>query len=201
MARPVNPQRSAARREAIVLAAAELFGVNGFEQTTTAQIAKAAGISPGGVFYYFEDKRAVFRAIFQRDLPMSKALVAAALDRDDPLDAVLHVVDQLAEDVMNPLAAGLLVELVRQAGRDPELTRVVHENTTIITDGLAVLLRRCQAADLIDSSLEPGEAAQWIQSIIDGAYLNADPDRDPRPMLRRIVRGFLLSGNDGDTHV
>ena len=184
------------------MAASELFAAHGFEQTTTAQIAKAAGISPGSVFYYFEDKRAVFRAIFQRDLPLSQALIDEALSRDDPFEAVLEVVGRLAEDAMNPQATGLLVELIRQAGRDPELTRAVHQNAVVITDGLTTLIQRCQSADLVDAQLNPTDAAHWVQSIVDGAYLSADPERDPRPMLRRIVRGFLLPPiSDREPHV
>lgn len=201
MARPVDPQRSAARREAIVLAAAQLFAQHGFESTTAAQVAKAAGMSPGSVFYYFEDKRAVFRAIFERDLPQSRLLIDRALAEPEPLAALLAVVDELAAETMDPLAAGLMVELLRQVGHDEALAATILENTAIITDGMAELIRRAVNDGLIDPALEPYEAAQWIQTIVDGAFLSADPGRDPRPMLRRIVSRFLAPPNEKENNV
>lgn len=191
MARTADPEHAAARREAITRAAAALFAEHGFERTSAAEIAKAAGLSSGSVFYYFADKRAVFRALFEQDLPASRELVARHATGEDPVASILAVVDALAADTMDPLAPGLMVELVRQAGKDEELTQVVVETAAVQHAGLATLVERGIRAGSIDPSLDPGETAQWIQVVIDGAFLNADPDHDPRPMLRRMITRLL----------
>ncbi|SFP73931.1 DNA-binding transcriptional regulator, AcrR family [Amycolatopsis arida] len=195
MARTVDPARAAARRAAITLAAARLFAERGFEGTTAADIARAAGLSPASVFYYFPDKRAVFRSLFERDLPVYQRLVRRCLAMADPHAAILTMVDELAAEALDPVAPGILVELLRQVGRDPELMRVVAENTEVLRTGLAALMRRGIDAGTVDPELDPDEAAAWIQTVIDAAFLNADPSadpaRDPRPMLRRLVAGFL----------
>ncbi|MDA3644939.1 TetR/AcrR family transcriptional regulator [Saccharopolyspora indica] len=190
MARTADPERAAARREAIMRAATVLFAERGFESTSAAEIAKAAGLSSGSVFYYFTDKRAVFRAIFEQDLPATRELVARHAD-GDPLASILAMVDALAADAMDPLAPGILVEIVRQVGKDPELAQVITETAAIQHAGFAALVERGIRAGAIDPALDPGEAAQWIQVAIDGAFLNADPDHDPRPMLRRMITRFL----------
>lgn len=197
MARTVDPDRAAARREAIIRAAGKLFGEQGFEGATAARIARDAGLSSGSVFYYFEDKRAVFRAIFERDIPVSQAMVERCTAEPEPMTAILAMVDELAADAVVPYARGIVVELLRQVDRDPELARIVTVNAAIVHDGLTTLIERGIRAGSIDAELAPDESAAWIQSIVDAAFLSADPARDPRPMLRRIVSRLLAPDGEG----
>ncbi|MEU5850398.1 TetR/AcrR family transcriptional regulator [Saccharopolyspora shandongensis] len=191
MARTVDPARSAARRKAITQAAATLFAERGFENTSAAEIAKAAGVSSGSVFYYFADKRAVFRSIFEQDLPTSRELVQRCTAGEDPVASILTMVDELSVEAMDPIAPGLLVEILRQAGKDPELAQVIGQNAAILRAGFAELVERGIRTGAIDPALDPHETAVAIEVVIDGAFVNADPDHDPRPMLRRIVAKLL----------
>ena len=200
MARTVDPERVAQRREAITLAAAGLFGTKGFERTTVADIAKVAGISAGSVFYYFPDKRAVFRAVFERDLPLSREMVARYAEAGDVMAAILDLAAELVADARDLGAFGLVVELLRQVDHDPELGEVVTRTGQVVRDGLAGLIARGIADGTVDSALVPQEAAAWIQTLVDGVYLNADPDRDPLPDLRRTVARYLAppQQNEGE---
>ena len=47
------------KREAVADAAFELFLKEGFHRTTTRDIARRAGVSPGAVFTYFKDKEEI----------------------------------------------------------------------------------------------------------------------------------------------
>jgi AcrR family transcriptional regulator len=204
----VDAEAAAQRREQITLAAARLFGARGFEPTTVADIARAAGLSAGTVFYYFPDKRAVFRAVFERDLPLSRKLVARFADAEPATAAILDLVDELAAPARDPSAAGLLVELLRQAERDPELVEVVTRTARVVQAGLAELIERGIAEETVDPALVPADAAAWIQTLVDAVFLNADnadPARDSTPALRRTVARYLAPpasndtrGNDGD---
>lgn len=193
MARTVNHQQHQERRAAITAAAAALFARRGFAETTTAEIAKAAGISTGSLFYYFPDKPAIFRAIFEQDIPASRRLFEAHAEPEDPAASILDVVSTLAAPAREQLAPGLLVELLRQAGNDPRLMEVVSANEAIVQEGLATLVRQAAAAGRADAGLDTRAAAAWIRTIIDAAYLNADhdTDTDPLPMLRLIITRLL----------
>jgi AcrR family transcriptional regulator len=192
VARTVNQEQHQERRGAVTAAAAELFARRGFAETSTAQIAKAAGISTGNLFYYFPDKPAMFRAIFEQDIPESERLFAAHADTENPAESILDVVTTLAAPARDELAPGLLVELLRRAGKDPQLMEIVAANEAIVQDGLATLVRRASQSGQVDSSLDPDAAATWIRKIIDAVYLNAGgADDDPIPMLRLIVTRFL----------
>src|SRR6185312_13545084 len=124
-----------------------------FDRTTVADIARAAGLSAGSVFYYFPDKRAVFRAVFERDLPLSREMVARHADAARPVAAILDLVAEMAADARDPGASGLLVELLRQVEHDPQLVEVVTRTARILAEGLAGLVRRGIAEGSVDAAL------------------------------------------------
>lgn len=55
-------------RERILKAGFECFNSNGYEQTSLAAIAQAAGVTRGAIYWHFEDKRALFRAVVDYNL-------------------------------------------------------------------------------------------------------------------------------------
>ncbi|WP_280262567.1 TetR/AcrR family transcriptional regulator [Nocardia wallacei] len=193
MARTRDPERVGERRRTITRAATALFAEHGYERTTAAQIAGAAGLSPGSVFYYFPDKAAVFRSIFEQSIPEHSELIARHLDRTDCLAAILDIVDGLAAEATDPAAPGLLVELLRRLGHDEELATVVGADATQSAQALTDLLERGIAAGQIDPGLPPKDTARWILSIIDAAFLNIDPENphDPRALVHTTVARLL----------
>lgn len=193
MARTVDPNRVAERRRAITMAAGEQFAVHGYERTTATQIARAAGLSSGSVFYYFKDKAAVFRSIFELSIPEHAELFARHIDRTDCLAAILDIVDALAGEALDPSAPGLMFELLRRLGHDEELATIVLADARLSADALTTLLERGLRTGQFDPGFEPGETARWILAVIDGAFLNADPDHphDPRPLVRATVSRLL----------
>ncbi|MFC9438073.1 TetR/AcrR family transcriptional regulator [Nocardia sp. NPDC057030] len=193
MARTVDPNRVAERRRAITMAAAEQFATHGYERTTATQIARAAGLSSGSVFYYFKDKAAVFRSIFELSIPEHTELFARHVDRTDCLAAILDIVDALAGEALDPSAPGLMFELLRRLGHDAELATIVLADARLSAEALTALLERGLRTGQFDPGFEPGETARWILAVIDGAFLNADPDtpHDPRPLVRATVSRLL----------
>ncbi|MFC7327601.1 TetR/AcrR family transcriptional regulator [Marinactinospora rubrisoli] len=200
MARTADPDRTAQRREAILLAAGRLFGERGYERTTVAHIAEAAGLSAASVFYYFADKPAVFRAVFERDLPLAEALIDRHADAADPVAAILDVLSDQARDAADPGAAGMVVELLRRVEHDPDLLSVVTRTARVVRDGLAGLIARGIEDGAVDPDLDPAEAASWLQAIVDATYLNARPGHSPVAALRRTALAYLAPNQPGGTH-
>lgn len=85
-------ERRQATRDAIVAAAAALFGRKGFAATIIDEIAASAGVAKGAVYHYFPNKEAVFEAVLRQT---SAALAA------DITAKVVH-----ASDVLTMLARG-----------------------------------------------------------------------------------------------
>lgn len=189
--RRADPERIAQKREQIAVEAGRLFAAQGYDRTSVAEVAKAVGTSPASVFYYFEDKASLFRAVFERDLPAAEALIARHVKAPDPVTAILDVLDALARDAADPSASGMLIELLRRAGDDPELLAVVGRTANVLREGLAALISRGITEGAIDPDLDATETAAWLQAIVDATYLNARPGHSPHIELHRTVLGYL----------
>ncbi len=63
---PVRDLLARARREQILEAATRVFAAKGFRRATTKEVARAAGVSEGTIYNYFEDKDALLMAILDR---------------------------------------------------------------------------------------------------------------------------------------
>jgi AcrR family transcriptional regulator len=59
-------QQSAETREAILVSCLGLFAKHGFSSTSVDEIARAAGITKGAVYWHFKNKEELFQAILER---------------------------------------------------------------------------------------------------------------------------------------
>src|SRR5579862_5708132 len=75
--------QAAETREALIRAARELFGGQGYAATSTEEIVEHAGVTKGALYHHFADKEALFRAVFERvQLEVSDAAVVEFLQPD-----------------------------------------------------------------------------------------------------------------------
>lgn len=198
MARKVDPHQVEQKRSAIADTASRLFATHGYEATSVATIARELGTSSATVFYYFRDKASLFRAAFEQDLSVAEEIAERARGAEDPFTTILDLIAELGADAAEPGAGGMVVEIARRAGQDPELVAVVQQTTEILRRALSGLVARGIDDGTIDPSLDPWETAAWLQTMVDGAYLNAVPGRNPEAELRRTARGYLLPAPDTD---
>ena len=77
--------RAAARRQQILNAAAQCFREHGFHGASIAQISKTAGMSPGHIYHYSENKEAIIAAIVAQDLEGLLTLTAELLNSPEQL--------------------------------------------------------------------------------------------------------------------
>ena len=84
MRRAVSDEDKSLRRDAILAAAKRVFAKKGFHATTMADIAKAARLSYGSVYWYFDSKDALFHALMESEEAALREHIAAALGAVDP---------------------------------------------------------------------------------------------------------------------
>lgn len=70
-----NQERSDATRAAIIEAARALFVAKGYADTATPEIVAAAGLTRGALYHHYEDKKALFRAVIDREAREVAALI------------------------------------------------------------------------------------------------------------------------------
>ena len=76
-------------KKAILEAAIELFGANGFESTSISQLAKKAGVGKGTVYSYFNTKHDILQAFCDGELEFIHEQLTTKSDQDS------HVIDQM----------------------------------------------------------------------------------------------------------
>lgn len=128
--------RAEARKAQVLEAASECFRHNGFHGTSMAQISKAAGMSVGHIYHYFENKEAIIAAIVERDL-LNLMTITDRIRRSghggDVLKAMVEDVDASVADTTNDANAALMLEIVAEAARNPAVAAIIHK-----ADGLAM---------------------------------------------------------------
>lgn len=87
-ARRTQAQRTAATRAVLIAAARKLFADNGFSEVSTQAIVAAAGVTRGALYHQFDDKTALFEAVYEQVERDLVADIAEQLGAAAPLDPV-----------------------------------------------------------------------------------------------------------------
>ena len=78
----------AQRRDEILAAAKAVFADRGFHATTIADVARAAGISYGSIYWYFESKDALFHALMDHQEQALRAAIEGTVGAMTAVDSV-----------------------------------------------------------------------------------------------------------------
>ncbi len=117
--------------EALLDAAEREFRTHGVTKTTLANVAQAAGMTRGAIYWHFKDKSALFQAMCDRAfLPMQALLneLANAPERD-PLDCLRQVMKQmLTQATQNPRQRTVFDILFHRCEKTSELAYLINEN-------------------------------------------------------------------------
>ncbi len=95
-------------RERLLHAALRLFAEHGYQQTSTREIAQAAGANLAAISYYFGDKAGLYRAVFTES--MCKAADDISL-YDQPEFTLRQSLEGFLSRFLEPLKQGELVRL------------------------------------------------------------------------------------------
>ncbi len=170
-------------RGRLELAAMELYGERGYEQTTVAEIAKRAGLTERTFFRHFADKREVLFSGAGALEELLVSTVAAAPESAAPIDAVAIGIE----------AAGVLLQERREFARQRQsiiaANRELQERELIklasLASAIAATLRRRGVTEPAASlSAEAGIAVFRI------AFERWVDEADPEDLSRLIRESF-----------
>src|SRR5260370_39720105 len=89
LTRRSQEERREAPTEALLAAGRELFGARGYAGVSSAALAAAAGLTTGAMYHHFEDKTALFRAVFESvEAELAASVRQEAAGPGDPLSSV-----------------------------------------------------------------------------------------------------------------
>lgn len=167
MARKVDPERQEARKLQILDAAARCFAEKGIHSTATAEICRAAGMSAGNLFYYFDSKDAIVQALAEKDRQDISQLLDAARERSDAIEAILFILESALNYSADPLVARLGLELAVEAKRNPAVSAMFLATERDMIAAMVELLERGARQGSIDPNLDREKIALWLTSLAD----------------------------------
>jgi AcrR family transcriptional regulator len=182
------------RRQQIQDAAAACFRRSGFHGASMAEIAKAANLSVGQIYRYFENKEAIIEAIVEQDLAEKREKFAEFYET--PGDMAAYMVENCAGAIgkfWDRERAALMLEVLAEAARNPKVAAILHhrdEQEHELTELFRQRIRRQGwseeetelRAELIGMMFD-GMASRSINSSIDPARLE--------PVLRKVMNAIL----------
>lgn len=139
------------RRQRILAVAERLLARNGWRNTSLAQIAKEAGVSPAGLLHHFESKEALLNAVLD------------ARDADD--------------DAHADRSGDLIAEIARAAERFDRAPHLVGTFTVLLVENIQpeaplhdrMLARQRAAIDIVADLIRRGQESGRYRSDFDAA--------------------------------
>jgi len=191
--------RAAARRTQILAAAAQCFRAYGFHGASIANISRQAGMSAGHIYHYFENKEAIIAAIVQRDLERKGPMWAELRVSHDVRETMVELSADGVKDMMDTFLAGLRLEIVAEAARNPEVACVVQAASRCGMASWAETLRLArQAGGRNDDEQAFDTMVEIIASMFEGLMVRAI--RNPAinrehmtVMVQRMMRQIINS--------
>jgi AcrR family transcriptional regulator len=110
--RRTQEERSAATRDALIAAARKLWGLRGYAEVGTPEIAAAAGVTRGAMYHQFTDKAALFSEVVEvveQDVMARMGTIVAASGATTPADAIRAAVDAWLEVSGDPEVRQLIL--------------------------------------------------------------------------------------------
>ncbi|MDR0702441.1 MAG: TetR/AcrR family transcriptional regulator [Azoarcus sp.] len=196
---PVECGRAAARRAQILDAAAECFRSCGFHGASIASISQLAGMSAGHIYHYFENKEAIIAAIVQRDLERIVTLWAELRSSHDIRETMVALSSEGVFKTMDTSAAGLNIEIIAEAARNPEVARIVRAADCCCMASLIQTLRIArQEGGKHDDEATLVDIAEITAAMFEGLMVRAirNPTLDHRrmaAMMQRVMRQIIAS--------
>ena len=95
-----NETRSRETQTALLDAARALFVELGYAESSTPMIVKRAGTTRGALYHHYPDKKAIFRAVLEREAERAAEAIAASetdFERLSSLERLLHGADAYLE--------------------------------------------------------------------------------------------------------
>lgn len=122
-----NDEANAKRRQ-IIDGARAVFLAQGFDAASMNDIARAAGVSKGTLYVYFENKEELFEAIVEHECPMQAEGILDLDPGDHDVEAVLTRLGvAYVKSLCRPEKASAIRAVIAIAERMPDLGRRFYE--------------------------------------------------------------------------
>ncbi|NCA70278.1 MAG: TetR/AcrR family transcriptional regulator [Sphingobacteriia bacterium] len=189
-----EPTRAEHRRQQILQAAATCFVREGFHGTSMAKISKAAGMSPGHIYHFFESKESIIAALVELQLERSLEIVHQIESADDLHRAMIERVEAGLDERTDLDTAALALEILAEAARNPAVAAIVRAADRSKRERLGELHAAARRARGLDPTAET-VVTEVVMALFEGLSARAisHPELDKNallPLLQRVLRAL-----------
>jgi AcrR family transcriptional regulator len=179
-----------------------VFGARGYQAATIEEIADAAGLSNGAIYYNFQNKEELFLALLDTRMQERLEHARRTLATDEP-GAVKRALDEEARDITRTFKDSrewrlLLLEFVIYAARNPGFATQFQEHTRKLHAALTEILDQHLTARGVTPSLPTDQLAIAITGLLNGLAIEelSDPRTVPDELFGDTLALLLASRRD-----
>ena len=181
------------RREQLIEVATKLFAKTGYDATTTADIARAAGVTEPILYRHFESKQELFVAIV-RDV--SATTVQAWNDQitgvNDPAEKLRRVAQALPDHIKRLGDSYHVLHGALSTSTDKKVLAVMKEHYRQIEDFFARIVAEGQKSGIFNKSITPQAAAwQFCMSGIGYAMISLNLGMIDKATVTQVIDAML----------
>lgn len=188
-----NKQPTEARQASLIAAALELAAERSPAQVTTADLAKAVGLTQGAVFRHFDSKEAIWLAAINHvHQTLLERLRTAAASQALPLPALRAVFLAHVEFVIEHPGVPRIIFQELQHAQDTPLKARVRQLMQSYRELLMDLLQRAQAAGQLAPGIDLQAAAVLFIGSVQGLVMQSLLSDQPDAMSRQAPAVFDL---------
>ena len=169
--------------QSIKEAALELFGHNGYHSTSISQIAKAAGISKGLLYNYFENKEALLEAIVMEAVEMGEVMMNELMNATISAEEKLNQITEASFSIVqqDPHYWKLMTALAFQTDALASLMPVLKKKQEMAVNMMISIFTEL-------GSEQPEEEALFYGAVLDGVMLHyMQMDDYPTEKMKKYV--------------
>jgi TetR/AcrR family transcriptional regulator len=151
------------RKAAVLDCACTMFATGSYRGTTTAEIAKQAGITEPILYRHFESKRELYLAVLTESWRRLRALWDETIAAEENPKLWIAAIGRAYFEATDPRlhAANLWIQSLTEASDDPEIRKYLRKHMREVHDYVADVMRRSQEAGGILPDRDP-RAEAWI---------------------------------------
>lgn len=195
-----NKEEALATRSAILDAAEIVFQERGVSKSSLAEIAAAAGVTRGAVYWHFANKVELFDAMFQRVSGLMEAKLDELLKQhyDDPVEwmreLALYFLDRLSNDPHYYRIINISWHKCEYVGEMADICDKHLERSNHFLDISVTAFQTSRERGFLSPNVDPRTAAIGLMAVVDGLVANWTLHKAAFPLIgagTEIIDSYL----------
>jgi AcrR family transcriptional regulator len=151
------------RKAAVLECACGIFSAGSYRGTTTAEIARVAGVTEPVLYRHFASKRALYLAVLEESWTRLRALWETAVEEEPDPKFWVGAMGRAYFAAKDPkvMCADLWMQALVEASDDAEIRKFIRKQMREVHDYVSDVIRRSQTAGGVFPERDPSAEA-WI---------------------------------------